>query len=184
MNFGKFQPSIIQVLTFTVLSADEKGAMMMEKLNSSIAPDNRQAISEALYQCVSETAVTTMLAQNYHWNVTGMAFGPLHNLFQEIYEDHFAAQDELAERMRALGAYVDGNLSAMVKQSKIDECEGVLSANEMIKNMANAQEALASTNAGASDIAANYGDKLTEDLCIERGQIHEKFAWMLRSHIE
>ena len=62
----------------------------MEKLKSAIAPSNREAIAKALYQCVSETAVTTMLAQNYHWNVTGMAFGPLHNLFQEIYEDHFA----------------------------------------------------------------------------------------------
>ena len=71
----------------------------MEKLKSAIAPSNREAIAKALYQCVSETTVTTMLAQNYHWNVTGMAFGPLHNLFQEIYEDHFAAQDELAERI-------------------------------------------------------------------------------------
>ena len=125
-----------------------------------------------------------MMAQNYHWNVKGMAFGPLHNLFQEIYEDHFAEQDELAERMRALGAYVDGNLSSMLKQSKIAECEGEISATEMIKNMMVAQETLASTNAGASDIGANHGDKLTEDLCIERGQVHEKFAWMLRSHIE
>ena len=156
----------------------------MEKLKSAIAPNNREAIAKALYQCVSETAVTTMLAQNYHWNVTGMAFGPLHNLFQEIYEDHFAAQDELAERMRALGSFVDGNLASMVNQSKVTECESQISAVDMIKNMVNAQETLGSTNAGASDIAASHGDKLTEDLCIERGQIHEKFAWMLRSHIE
>tara|TARA_B100000927_G_C16207065_1_gene366000 strand:- start:82 stop:552 length:471 start_codon:yes stop_codon:yes gene_type:complete len=156
----------------------------MEKLKSAIAPNNREAIAKALYQCVSETAVTTMLAQNYHWNVTGMAFGPLHNLFQEIYEDHFAAQDELAERMRALGSFVDGNLSSMVNQSKVTECESQISAVDMIKNMMNAQETLASTNAGTSDIAASHGDKLTEDLCIERGQVHEKFAWMLRAHIE
>ena len=156
----------------------------MEKLKSAIAPNNREAIAKALYQCVSETAVTTMLAQNYHWNVTGMAFGPLHNLFQEIYEDHFAAQDELAERMRALGSFVDGNLTSMVNQSKVTECESQISAVDMIKNMMNAQETLASTNAGTSDIAASHGDKLTEDLCIERGQVHEKFAWMLRSHVE
>ena len=156
----------------------------MEKLKSAIAPSNREAIAKALYQCVSETAVTTMLAQNYHWNVTGMAFGPLHNLFQEIYEVHFAAQDELAERMRALGSFVDGNLTSMVNQSKVTECESQISAVDMIKNMMNAQETLASTNAGTSDIAASNGDKLTEDLCIERGQVHEKFAWMLRSHIE
>jgi len=43
-----------------------------------------------------------MLAQNCHGNVTGMSFGSLHALFQDIYEDHFAAQDDLAERVRAL----------------------------------------------------------------------------------
>ena len=46
-----------------------------------------------------------------------------------------------------------------------------------------AQEILAETLAGASDAAAVHGDRLTEDLCIERGQVHEKFAWMLRSHL-
>ena len=43
--------------------------------------DAKAAIAEALNQSVAETAVTTMLAQNFHWNVKGMAFGPLHDLF-------------------------------------------------------------------------------------------------------
>jgi len=42
---------------------------------------------------------------------------------------------------------------------------------------------LAATLSGASDIAAEKGDKLTEDLCIGRGRAHEKFAWLLQSHI-
>lgn len=155
----------------------------MEQLNSPISADARQVIAGAVYQAVSETTITTMLAQNFHWNVTGMAFGPLHSLFQEIYKDHFEAQDELAERMKAVGVYVNGNLSAMVKQSKISECEGQMSDQDMIKTMVQAQETLASTLAGAGDVAANHGDKLTEDLCIERGRAHEKFAWMLRAHL-
>ena len=53
----------------------------------------------------------------------------------------------------------------------------------MILMIVKAQETLAETLAGASDIAAAHGDKLTEDLCVERGQVHEKFAWMLRSHL-
>ena len=72
-------------------------------------------VAEALYQCVAETTVTTMMAQNFHWNVTGMAFGPLHALFQEIYEDHFTAQDDLAERIRTIGHAVDGRLHSMIE---------------------------------------------------------------------
>jgi starvation-inducible DNA-binding protein len=138
-----------------------------------------------MYQCVAETAVTTMMAQNFHWNVTGMAFGPLHALFQEIYEDHFQAQDELAERIRSIGHTVDGRLSAMISISKVIEesDESVKNDVEMITALANAQKILAGTLAGAGDTAAENGDKFTEDLCIERGLAHEKFAWLLQSHI-
>lgn len=145
--------------------------------------DARAAIAEALNQSVAETAVTTMLAQNFHWNVKGMAFGPLHELFQKIYEDHFVAQDDLAERIRAIDAHAEGMLAGMLKRSKIAEHDGHATDKEMIKIMMEAQETLASTLAGAGEIAAHHGDTLTEDLCIARGQEHEKFAWFLRAHL-
>ncbi|MEL6523259.1 MAG: DNA starvation/stationary phase protection protein [Pseudomonadota bacterium] len=149
----------------------------------SMAPDARAQIIEALNQSVAETAVTTMLAQNFHWNVVGMAFGPLHDLFQKIYEDHFVAQDDLAERIKALQGHAEGTLAGMLKRSKIAENDGHATDRDMIKAMLEAQETLAGTLAGAGELAANHGDTLTEDLCIERGQTHEKFAWFLRSHL-
>jgi len=148
-----------------------------------LTADARTAIADALNQSVAETAVTTMLAQNFHWNVTGMAFGPLHDLFQKIYEDHFVAQDDLAERVKAIDAHADGTLAGMLKRSKINEHEGDASDKEMIKIMMEAQETLAATLAGCGELAAEHGDTLTEDLCISRGQTHEKFSWFLRSHL-
>ncbi|MEO1154914.1 MAG: DNA starvation/stationary phase protection protein, partial [Pseudomonadota bacterium] len=117
------------------------------------------------------------------WNVTGMAFGPLHTMFQEIYEDHFVAQDDLAERVKALDGHAEGMLAGMLKRSKVSEHDGHASDQEMVKALQVAQETLAATLAGAGELAANHGDTLTEDLCIARGQTHEKFAWMLRSHL-
>ncbi|MEM8788889.1 MAG: DNA starvation/stationary phase protection protein [Pseudomonadota bacterium] len=149
----------------------------------ALSTDTRAEIVEALNQSVAETTVTTMLAQNFHWNVTGMAFGPLHQLFQEIYEDHFTAQDDLAERIKALKAHAEGTLAGMLKRSKVSEHDGHATDKEMIKMMMEAQETLAATLAGAGEVASNHGDTLTEDLCIARGQVHEKFAWFLRSHL-
>ena len=149
----------------------------------ALSVNARSEIVEALNQSVAETAVTTMLAQNFHWNVTGMAFGPLHDLFQKIYEDHFEAQDDLAERIKALDAHAEGTLAGMLKRSKIAEHDGHASDKDMIKAMQVAQETLAATLAGAGEVAAGHGDTLTEDLCIARGQTHEKFAWFLRSHL-
>ncbi|MEL6100401.1 MAG: DNA starvation/stationary phase protection protein [Pseudomonadota bacterium] len=149
----------------------------------ALSVDARAAIVEALNQSVAETAVTTMLAQNFHWNVKGMAFGPLHELFQKIYEDHFVAQDDLAERIKALDAHSEGTLAGMLARSKVKEHDGHATDKEMIKMMQEAQEILAATLAGAGETAAEAGDTLTEDLCIARGQEHEKFAWFLRSHL-
>ncbi len=152
---------------------------------SHISSRAHPTVAQAMYQCVAETTVATMMAQNFHWNVTGMAFGPLHALFQDIYEDHFQAQDELAERMRSIGHSVDGRLSAMIEISKvIEDPESFhMSDKEMIIALEEAQKTLAATLSGAADIAASNSDKLSEDLCIERGRAHEKFAWLLRSHI-
>lgn len=155
----------------------------MTETAQSLSTDANAQISEALNQCVAETAVTTMLAQNFHWNVTGMAFGPLHELFQTIYEDHFVAQDDLAERIKALDGHAEGVLADMIKRSKVSEAEGTPTAEEMIRLLKEAQETLAETIAGAGELAAKHGDTLTEDLCIARGQTHEKFAWMLRAHL-
>lgn len=150
----------------------------------SLSADAQTEICAALNQCVAETVVTTMLAQNFHWNVTGMAFGPLHALFQEIYEDHFTAQDDIAERVKALGGHANGKLADMVAASKVAEHDGHATDKEMIAALVEAQRTVAATLAGAAAIAAGHDDLLTEDLLIGRGQVHEKFAWLLESHIK
>lgn len=155
----------------------------MTQTAAALSTDAQTQIVEALNQSVAETAVTTMLAQNFHWNVTGMAFGPLHDLFQKIYEDHFIAQDDLAERIKALQGHAEGTLAGMLERSKVQEHNGAAKDQEMIKAMMIAQETLAATLAGCGEIAAEHGDTLTEDLCIARGQEHEKFAWFLRAHL-
>ena len=155
----------------------------MTQTAAALSPDAQTEICDALNQSVAETAVTTMLAQNFHWNVTGMAFGPLHALFQEIYEDHFTAQDDLAERIKALGGHANGKLADMVAASKVEEHDGHADDKTMIAALAEAQRTIAATLAGTAAIAAKHGDLLTEDLCIGRGQVHEKFAWLLSAHL-
>ncbi|PTX54197.1 starvation-inducible DNA-binding protein [Litoreibacter ponti] len=155
----------------------------MTQTAAALDSNSRAAIVDALNQSVAETTVTTMLAQNFHWNVKGMSFGPLHALFQEVYEDHFTAQDDLAERIKALNGHAEATLAGMLKRSKVQEHEGTATDKEMLAAMLEAQETLAGTLASAGALAAEHEDSLTEDLCIARGQTHEKFAWMMRAHL-
>jgi starvation-inducible DNA-binding protein len=155
----------------------------MAETASDLSPDARTEIATALNQALAETVVTTMLAQNYHWNVTGMSFGPLHELFQTLYEDHFIGQDDLAERVRAIGATAEGKLATHLERSKVVEGDEHAKDVDMIRHLAEAQETIGATLAGLAEVAAGNGDARTEDLAIERGRIHDKFAWMLRAHL-
>ncbi|PRY93299.1 starvation-inducible DNA-binding protein [Hasllibacter halocynthiae] len=155
----------------------------MPQTASALGPDAAAEIATALNQALAETVVTTMLAQNFHWNVTGMSFGPLHELFQTIYEDHFTGQDDLAERVRAIGETAEGKLAVHLDRSKVTEGDEGAEDREMIRHLMEAQETIGATLAGLSEIASRHGDIRTEDLAIERGRVHDKFAWMLRAHL-
>ncbi|MEM8592130.1 MAG: DNA starvation/stationary phase protection protein [Pseudomonadota bacterium] len=149
----------------------------------SLSGEVREELVDKLNQVVAEVAVTTMLAQNFHWNVMGMAFGPLHELFQKIYEDHFEAQDDVAERLKAIGGHAEGRLAEMVKRSKVDEHDGHADAETMVALLAAAQRTIAATLAQAATIADSHGDVATHDLLVGRQLTHEKFAWLLEAHI-
>jgi starvation-inducible DNA-binding protein len=156
----------------------------MTNIATKLAPNALEEVVEGLTQAVAEISVETMKAQNYHWNATGMAFGPLHEMFQKIYEDHFEAQDELAERIKALGAHAVGRYDAYLKRSKITECDGNIPAEQMIANLQKDQETIAGTLNALADLAEKHGDMITNDIAIGRATAHEKFAWLLGAHLK
>lgn len=151
---------------------------------TAFEPDAVAEIVGGLTKSLAETSVATLKAQNFHWNVTGMAFGPLHDLFQKIYEDHFTGQDELAERIKALGAHAEGRYAEYLKLSAIEESDGKLDAAGMVGMLAADQAALSTTLRALAAVAERHEDVVTNDLAIERADVHDKFAWMLRAHLE
>ena len=156
----------------------------MEDTAHELKKNEKTAIVEGLHQALADTSVATMKSQFYHWNVKGMSFGSLHAMFQEIYEDHFTGQDDLAERVRALGAPAEGSYKAFLERTKIKEATEVISAENMVRDMTQTQETIAATLRSLAQEAGEQRDPLTEDLAIARAQVHEKFAWMLRAHLE
>lgn len=142
------------------------------------------AVIDALTQAMAETSVEQMKAQNFHWNVTGMGFGPLHDLFGKIYDDHFAAIDVLAERVKALGAHAEGRYAAYIARSGIKESDGKMSAKDMIAMLAADQRQLSKTMAKLASAAEANEDMVTNDMAIGRAEAHDKFAWMLAAHLD
>lgn len=141
-------------------------------------------IVSALRQVVADCYATIGQTHICHWNVRGPSFFSLHLAFEEQYTELFAATDEIAERIRALGALAPGGLANLAAMAGIPEIAEDSSATEMVKHLIAANEKLVADLGKARDIAAEAGDSETEDLMIARTQQHEKTIWMLRSFME
>ena len=95
-----------------------------------------------------------------------------------------AAVDEIAERIRALGHLAPGSYTEFAKLSSIKDGDNTKSANEMIKDLVEGQEAVVRTCREIFPAADEAHDEPTADLLTTRMQLHEKNAWMLRSLLE
>jgi len=94
------------------------------------------------------------------------------------------AVDEIAERIRALGAYAPGSLAAFTELATVREETGHPDAVQMIRNLVSDQEAVVAVAQNVIKTAEVAGDQASADLATRRMDIHQKNAWMLRSHLE
>ena len=139
---------------------------------------------EALSRFLADSYTLYLKTHNFHWNVKGPMFSTLHTLFETQYTDLALAVDEIAERIRAIGAPAPGSYAAFARLTQIKEAETVPSAVEMVEQLAADQDAVVRSANAVFAAAQEAGDEATADLAIGRMQVHEKNAWMLRSHLE
>ncbi len=152
------------------------------EVNTGISEQNRVAISDGLSRMLANTYALYLKTQNFHWNVRGPEFYSLHLLFEKQYEELADAVDEIAERIRALGFYVDASFSAFSSMSSVKEEKKVLICNDMLVSLAEGHEILIREARKLAEVADREGDFATVDMIGRQLGAHEKMAWMLRSH--
>ena len=145
--------------------------------------DNNQSTQtiEQLRHVLSDTFVLYFKTHSYHWNVTGVHFDTLHKLFGDQYTEMWEAMDDIAERIRALGAYAPFTVADIMKESDLSETQNKISASEMVVDLAKGHEEISKHIAKAIEIVSGCGDEVTADLLIQRQTIHDKTAWMLNA---
>ena len=146
--------------------------------------DSKKAVVEALEALLADSYTLYLKTHSYHWNVTGPMFTTLHTLFETEYLELALAVDEIAERMRALGAPAPGSYREFASLTAIKEAEGVPPATEMLRQLVADQETVSKAAQAVIKASEKAGDDATADLGVRRVQVHEKNAWMLRSHLE
>lgn len=143
-----------------------------------------QATVDALAKLLASSYTLYVKTHNYHWNVTGPMFSSLHTLFELQYTELALALDEIAERIRSLGAFAPGSFSAFAALSAVEEENGRPKATDMVVNLANDQDIISNLAQKVIETAEAHGDQASIDLAVRRMNIHQKNAWMLRSQLE
>lgn len=154
-------------------------------LNTGLSDEDRKVVSEGLSRVLADTYTLYLKTQNFHWNVTGPHFGPLHTLFEEQYNELRLAADEIAERIRALGHFAPGSYAQFTELKSIAEAPtSPPNAEEMVKQLTGDNETLSRVARSVQTTAENAGDEVTIGMMVDRMAVHEKAAWMLRSHVQ
>ena len=154
------------------------------QIDIGIDEQHRRQIAEGLARLLADSYTLYLKTHNFHWNVTGPMFSTLHALFETHYTELATAVDEIAERIRALGVAAPGSYKQFSELSSIEEETGAPSAEEMIAQLVQGQEAVVRTARSIFPVVEAAHDEPSADLLTQRMQIHEKNAWMLRSLLE
>lgn len=150
-------------------------------IHIGISEKDRQAIAEGLSRLLADSYSLFLMTHNFHWNVTGPQFNSLHLMFETQYTELFTAVDEVAERIRSLGAFAPASFTKFSELASFKIPDEKLTADEMIDHLVKGQEAVVRTARGIFSVAEAASDEPTLDLLTRRMELHEKNAWMLRS---
>ncbi len=80
-------------------------------------------MQQAFNNYLADLAVMNFKLHNLHWNVEGTQFVPVHEFTEALYEECFAAFDDVAEHLKKYGYVPDSTLKAYLANSSIEEIE-------------------------------------------------------------
>lgn len=153
-----------------------------KSVNIGINDEKREKVAKKLSEFLASGYVLYMKTLYYHWNVTGVHFHSLHEMFEEQYTEMHQAGDAIAERIRALGLFTPGTIREYIELSSVEEDDTLPTESlDMVRNLLDANEICSREARETLKVAEEAEDEVTVDMMVERMTYHDKTAWMLRA---
>ncbi len=132
----------------------------------------------------ADSTVLFMKLHNFHWNVKGMDFHPVHGATEEMYDQFADLLDDLAERVLQLGDKPFVTLKAVLANARIKEEEASsFTSKVIVESLLKDYEFLAGEFKKLSKLADEAGDKVTAALADDKVAAFEKSIWMLKAQL-
>jgi len=151
----------------------------------SLSEKTRLEIIDRLNARLADAIDMKTQAKQAHWNVKGMHFFQLHELFDSIASHLDDQADLLAERATALGGTALGTARLVAATSGIGEYDlNAVAGEQHVRALAKGLAQLANAARSAIDFCSERGDQGTADVFTEIVRAADKDLWFLEAHLQ
>ncbi|HTZ32290.1 MAG TPA: DNA starvation/stationary phase protection protein Dps [Methylomirabilota bacterium] len=149
-----------------------------------VPENNRQAIIALLNARLADSADLRSQVKWAHWNLKGMHFIQLHQLFDSIAAHLEEQTDSIAERTTTLGGVANGTVREAAAKSGLKEADLTASgAESMLKFLVHNVGHHANALREAVQESEDLGDPITADLFTQLTRELDKDLWFLEAHL-
>ncbi|MFT5292108.1 MAG: starvation-inducible DNA-binding protein [Planctomycetota bacterium] len=161
----------MQVLSFSTLNdlSYEARTLAVDVLNARLA----------------DLVVLHSLAKQMHWNVKGVHFRQLHELYDDAAGSLLEAIDMVAERVVQLGGVAEGSAARAIKTSDLHDIALEVTASiDTARALASRWSEVALGVRASIGALAESGDEGSLDLLTEVSRLLDKYLWFIEAHFQ
>jgi starvation-inducible DNA-binding protein len=159
--------------------------MALHNTKIDLSKDAREKLIALLNNRLADASDLKSQAKQAHWNVKGMSFIALHELFDDIATAVEAHVDLIAERVTTLGGTAMGTVRLAAENSSLSEYpHEITDGAAHVDALSTALADFGKVVRKGIDEATDLGDQDTADIFTEISREIDKQLWFVEAHIQ
>ena len=159
--------------------------MELHTTKNDLGKDIREKLVMLLNQRLADAADLKSQAKQAHWNVKGMNFIALHELFDRVSSELDTHVDDIAERITSLGGTAMGTVRLAAKNSSLSEYpHEITDGAAHVDALSSALADFGKKVRADIDTTDDWGDQDTADLFTGISREIDKLLWFVEAHIQ
>ena len=153
------------------------------KTSVSLSDGTRQEVIDYLNQRLADTLDLKLQTKHAHWNIKGIEFIQLHELFDEIAAHIEDQSDLIAERIVQLGGIAEGTVRVAGERSRLEEYPlDIAEGHAHVEAVSKALSTFGHEARKTIDQADELEDADTADIFTEISRGIDKWLWFVEAH--
>lgn len=157
----------------------------MHKTKIDLPQNSREKLVAILNQRLADASDLKSQAKQAHWNVKGMNFIALHELFDQVSTEVETHIDDIAERITTLGGTAMGTIRVAAQNSSLSEYPlEITDGTAHVDALSTALADFGKQVRADIDRTDELGDADTADLFTGISRSIDKLLWFVEAHIQ